>query len=122
MSSSNYKINKKQEGNDVESLPNLIGTCTLMCPVDERMQRERLRDLAIFERLDGNPAKSSSALAVKKFCRTISTNDVRNVDLRPVSVLEDTLNYLLTIFESSGHTFEAVHDFVFDRTRSIRRS
>ena len=40
VSSSNYKINKKQEGNDVESLPNLIGTCTLMCPVDERMQRE----------------------------------------------------------------------------------
>lgn len=121
MSSSNYKINKNQEVNDVESLPNLIGTCTLMCPVDERMQRERLRDLAVFERLDGNPTKSSSALAVKKFCRTISTNDVRNVDLRPVSVLEDTLNYLLTIFESSGHTFEAIHDFVFDRTRSIRQ-
>ncbi|GJY84640.1 SAC3 family protein C isoform X1 [Tanacetum coccineum] len=121
VSHSNNNVNKKHENSDVESLPNLIGTCTLMCPVDERVQRERLRDLAVFERLDGNPTKSSSSLAVKKFCRTISTNDVRNADLRPVSVLEDTLTYLLAIFESSGHSFEAIHEFVFDRTRSIRQ-
>lgn len=29
-------------------------------------RREKLRDLAIFERLHGNPAKSSANLAVKK--------------------------------------------------------
>ena len=34
--------------------------------VAERVQRERLRDLAVFERLDGNPRKTSSDLAVKK--------------------------------------------------------
>lgn len=32
----------------------------------ERAQRERLRDLAVFERLDGNPRKTSPVLAVKK--------------------------------------------------------
>lgn len=32
----------------------------------EREQRERLRDLAIFERLNGNVARTSAALAVKK--------------------------------------------------------
>jgi hypothetical protein len=32
----------------------------------ERAQRERLRDLAVFERLDGNPRKTSPDLAVKK--------------------------------------------------------
>jgi len=32
----------------------------------ERIQREKLRDLAVFERLNGNPRKSSPALAVKK--------------------------------------------------------
>ena len=32
----------------------------------ERIQREKLRDLAVFERLNGNPGKSSPALAVKK--------------------------------------------------------
>ncbi|XP_071687932.1 SAC3 family protein C [Rutidosis leptorrhynchoides] len=92
-----------------------------MCPVDERVQRERLRDLSVFERLNGNPNKSSSTLAVKKFCRTISTNELRDADIRPLSVLQDTLDYLLTIFESKQHSFEAIHDFIFDRTRSIRQ-
>lgn len=36
---------------------------------DERIQRQRLRDLAVFERLDGDPRKSSPALAVKKVCK-----------------------------------------------------
>lgn len=32
----------------------------------ERAQRERLRDLAVFERLNRNPSLSSPSLAVKK--------------------------------------------------------
>lgn len=32
----------------------------------ERVTRERLRDLSVFERLYGNPTKSSTHLAVKK--------------------------------------------------------
>ncbi|KAI3773587.1 hypothetical protein L1987_48117 [Smallanthus sonchifolius] len=115
------KINNKQDDNDPEALPNLTGSCPYMCPIEERIQRERLRDLAIFERLNGNPSQSSSTLAVKKFCRTISTKDVRNVDLRPVFVLEDTLNHLLNIFGSKSQPFEVIHDFIFDRTRSIRQ-
>lgn len=42
----------------------------------ERIQREKLRDLAVFERLYGNPVKSSPALAVKKVgtnCSLISS-------------------------------------------------
>ena len=34
--------------------------------VGEMAQRERLRDLAVFERLHGNPVKTSPELAVKK--------------------------------------------------------
>ncbi|XP_076921224.1 SAC3 family protein C-like [Bidens hawaiensis] len=113
--------NNKQDNNDPENLPNLTGSCPYMCPVDERTCRERLRDLAVFERLNGNPSQSSSTLAVKKFCRTISTADVRDVDLRPVCVLEDTLNHLLNIFGSKSQPFDVIHDFVFDRTRSIRQ-
>jgi len=41
--------------------------------------------------------------------------------MRPITVLEDTLNYLLSLLESKEHLFEVVHDFVFDRTRSIRQ-
>lgn len=103
-----------------QDIPNLVGTCPFMCPVEERARRERLRDLAVFERLHGNPAKTSSTLAVKKFCRTISTNNVQASDVRPVSVLEDTLNYVLNLLKSDCR-FEVVHDFIFDRTRSIRQ-
>lgn len=35
-------------------------------PEAERLQRQRLRDLAVFERLHGDPRNSSPALAVKK--------------------------------------------------------
>ncbi|KAK2354251.1 SAC3/GANP/Nin1/mts3/eIF-3 p25 family [Trifolium repens] len=99
----------------------LLGTCSYMCPERERIQREKLRDLAVFERLNGNPSKSSPALAVKKFCRTISIKDVQASDMRPLNVLEDTLNYLLGLVDSKEHPFEVVHDFIFDRTRSIRQ-
>lgn len=47
-------------------VPAIVGTCPLMCPEGERAQRERLRDLAVFERLHGNPRQSSPDLAVKK--------------------------------------------------------
>lgn len=44
----------------------LIGTCPDMCPARERVQRERLRDLSVFERLNGNPGRTTPSLAVKK--------------------------------------------------------
>ncbi|KAM7262433.1 hypothetical protein ACFE04_000116 [Oxalis oulophora] len=98
------------EDDDNDNIQSLVGTCNFMCPEAERAQRERLRDLAVFERLHGNPNKSSPSLAVKK------TSDVR-----PLSVLEDTLNYLLNLLDSSVLPFEVIHDFIFDRTRSIRQ-
>nr|AFK36854.1 unknown [Medicago truncatula] len=106
---------------DDSSFGVLLGTCSYMCPERERIQREKLRDLAVFERLNGNPRKSPPVLAVKKFCRTISIKDVQASDMRPLNVLEDTLNYLLGLLDSKEHPFEAVHDFIFDRTRSIRQ-
>nr|XP_011468782.1 PREDICTED: SAC3 family protein 2 [Fragaria vesca subsp. vesca] len=103
-----------------DALP-IAGTCTLMCPEAERAQRERLRDLAPFERLNGNPAQSSPSIAVKKFFRTMSSKQVEPSDVRPLPVLEDTLDYLLKLFDSRDYPFEVVHDFLFDRTRSIRQ-
>ncbi|KMS98208.1 hypothetical protein BVRB_4g094720 [Beta vulgaris subsp. vulgaris] len=99
----------------------ILGTCPFMCPEKERSHRERLRDLAILERLDGNRGKSSSSLAVKKFCRTISMKEIQASDLRPLAVLEDTLNYLMKLLDSPDHSFLVLHDFIFDRTRSIRQ-
>ncbi|KAK1292421.1 hypothetical protein QJS10_CPB17g01753 [Acorus calamus] len=98
-----------------------IGTCPDMCPAKERAQRERLRDLSVFERLNGNPGKTSSNLAVKKFCRTIFASEMAVADIRPLPVLQDTLRYLFRLLETSGYQFEMVHDFIFDRMRSIRQ-
>jgi hypothetical protein len=39
---------------------------SLELAVREREQRQRLRDLAIFERINGNVARTSANLAVKK--------------------------------------------------------
>ncbi|XVF00135.1 hypothetical protein REPUB_Repub03eG0258900 [Reevesia pubescens] len=114
----NQQEAEKEAGDVVGSI---VGTCPFMCPEGERSQRERLRDLAVFERLNGDPRKTSPALAVKKFCRTISMKYGQASDVRPLSVLEDTLNYLLKLLDSSEHPFEVVHDFIFDRTRSIRQ-
>lgn len=123
MWNSETNSNKQQEGEKdvVEDVGSIVGTCPFMCPEGERAQRERLRDLAVFERLNGDPRKTSPALAVKKFCRTISLKYVQASDVRPLSVLEDTLDYLLNLLDSSDLPFEVVHDFIFDRTRSIRQ-
>ncbi|XP_019413993.1 PREDICTED: SAC3 family protein C [Lupinus angustifolius] len=121
-SSTSYSNINTQHYADADSDSNfvpLVGTCPYMCPEGERIQRENLRDLAVFERLNGNPRKSSPGLAVKKFCRTISSKCAS--DVRPLPVLEDTLKYLLSFLESKEKPFEVVHDFVFDRTRSIRQ-
>lgn len=42
-------------------------------------------------------------------------------DVRPLPVLEDTLAYLLNLLTSAKQPFEVIHDFIFDRTRSIRQ-
>ncbi|CBI40613.3 hypothetical protein VitviT2T_020104 [Vitis vinifera] len=112
---------EEEEKQDPNNLLSLVGTCPFMCPAGERAQRERLRDLAVFERLHGNPGKTSPSLAVKKFCRTIATKHMQASDVRPLPVLEETLNYLLNLLDATEHPFDVVHDFVFDRTRSIRQ-
>lgn len=56
-----------------------------------------------------------------KFCRTISTKHIQPSDVRPLPVLEDTLNYLLNLLDSCEHSFEVLHEFIFDRMRSIRQ-
>ncbi|KAK4750365.1 hypothetical protein SAY87_027814 [Trapa incisa] len=57
---------------DVEgSYLDFPGTLPSMCPAQEMVQREQLRDLAMFERPHENPAKSSPDLAIKKVSCTL---------------------------------------------------
>ncbi|KAK2983494.1 hypothetical protein RJ640_006507 [Escallonia rubra] len=57
----------------------------------------------------------------KKDSKTISSKQVQASDVRPLAVLEDTLKYLFNLLDSTEHPFEVVHEFIFDRTRSIRQ-
>eukprot|EP00250_Pteridium_aquilinum_P014939 c22292_g1_i2 orf=386-2221(+) len=108
-------------GSEDAILPFIMGTCEDMCPVKEREQRERLRDLAVFERVNGDPRKTSRELAVKKFCRTFSGVQLLSADVRPLRVLWSTLQYLLNLLDDSEFSFDVVHNFLFDRTRAIRQ-
>lgn len=109
------------EGSDDVTLPFIMGTCEDMCPLKEREQRERLRDLAVFERLNNNPSKTSRELAVKKFCRTFTGVKLLSDDVRPLRILWSTLQYLLNLLNETEFPFDVVHNFLFDRTRAIRQ-
>ncbi|KAJ6702393.1 GERMINAL-CENTER ASSOCIATED NUCLEAR PROTEIN [Salix koriyanagi] len=82
---------------DSSDFPRLIGTCPSMCPESERSQRERLQDLAVFERLHGNPRKTSPALAVKKIffvlLMVLWTRSIRQ-DLSMQNIVDDKSIYM----------------------------
>ncbi|MCO5557919.1 hypothetical protein L7F22_011492 [Adiantum nelumboides] len=109
------------EVSDDVMLPFIIGMCEDMCPLKEREQRERLRDLAVFERVNRNPSKTSRELAVKKFCRTFTGVKLLSEDVRPLCILWSTLQYLLNLLDDTEFSFDFVHNFLFDRTRAIRQ-
>lgn len=51
----------------------------------------------------------------------MSNAELQEVEIRPLPVLRSTLKYLMNLVDTSDQPFEVVHDFVFDRTRSIRQ-
>ncbi|KAJ7558244.1 hypothetical protein O6H91_04G030300 [Diphasiastrum complanatum] len=116
-----YRRSMIESNFEEASLPSIIGTCQDMCPAAEREMRQRLRDLAVFERLNGNQGKTSRELAVKKFCRNFSIKDLQQQDVRPFSVLSQTMNNLLRFLDDCDYSYVAVYDFLFDRTRAIRQ-
>ncbi|CAM6087046.1 unnamed protein product [Calypogeia fissa] len=116
-----YRALQEAVTGDDEALPHTVGTCPDMCPSKERLQRERLRDLAVFERVSGDMRKTSKDLAVKKFCRTVVASELESTDVRPLPVLLRTLQYLLGLLDDPEFTFDIIHNFLFDRTRAIRQ-
>ncbi|GJP50146.1 hypothetical protein CLOM_g9283 [Closterium sp. NIES-68] len=129
------------------ALSEFLGTCPDMCPARERATRERLRDLAVFERRHDDPSRTSPVLAVKKFSRTLGTGGVAvpREDIRPPPVLMRALAHLMGIVlgeggseggwrggergGEKGHAWvlgegrmsEGVYEFVSDRMRGMRQ-
>ncbi|EME31142.1 Germinal-center associated nuclear protein [Galdieria sulphuraria] len=108
---------------------NLIGTCLEMCPAEERTRRELQRDLSIFEidyckpTVEGEPPKVDHLKAVKKYVRSAACQEApKPNEIRPPYILEKTMEYLMEyIVDRKDCSFSEVHNFVRDRTRSIRQ-
>ncbi|GJQ10008.1 hypothetical protein GpartN1_g1799.t1 [Galdieria partita] len=117
------------EKQQLSAAQNLSGTCLEMCPSEERSRRELQRDLSIFEidytipTVEGEPPKVDHSKAVKKYVRSAACQEApKPSEIRPPHILEKTMEYLIeNIVDRTDCSFAEVHNFVRDRTRSIRQ-
>ncbi|KAJ2493728.1 actin cytoskeleton and mitosis protein [Coemansia sp. RSA 2050] len=99
----------------------ITGTCTLMCPVFEREERELKKNLALQEVYPGT-RQADPARTVKTFHRSAAGNEEPlPEDLRTPDTLIQTLDYLINSVIAQDQTLQSCHGFVRDRTRSIRQ-
>ncbi|KAK3928528.1 Germinal-center associated nuclear protein [Frankliniella fusca] len=119
------------------------GTCNLMCPINERKLRERERLLHPLERLTQPESAVSSTIVstktnhnrnldladpnkiVKSFSRSAAGQKMPSPsDLRPYSILDMTVSYLILEVACNGiHSagWADRYNFVTDRLRAVRQ-
>ncbi|XP_033745006.1 LOW QUALITY PROTEIN: germinal-center associated nuclear protein-like [Pecten maximus] len=107
-----------------------VGNCPDMCPEMERYDRQEKRRLHPFETLQGvelqpgmNPI-ADHLRAVKEYSRSSADQEEPlPYELRPVSVLVMTMNYLLSEIADKGSdgTWGDWFDFLWNRMRGIRK-
>lgn len=125
---------------DLSEAQPIVGTCLDMCPEKERYEREEWKDLSVFEMVwfgiqssllqvpgtehDKIP-RVDHQRAVKKFSRPsvkLDNVEILPKEVRPPPVLKKTLDYLINeILDRTDYPFHEVHNFIRDRTRSIRQ-
>lgn len=94
------------------------GTCTLMCPVFERVRRQVENNVKSLEK-DPKTNTISPERAVKAFSRPAAGQAPSlPSDVRPPHVLVKTLDYLV---DNIVDKLPEAHSFIWDRTRSIRQ-
>ncbi|KAJ2708851.1 actin cytoskeleton and mitosis protein, partial [Coemansia spiralis] len=99
----------------------IAGTCTLMCPVFEREERELKNNIAPQEQVPGT-RRADPARAVKTFHRSAAGNEEPlPEDLRTPETLLRTLDHLVGVVIAEDPALQSCHGFVRDRTRSIRQ-
>ncbi len=107
---------------NIENAERLVGTCPTMCPEKEMELRVLERDVSVFERLPGDLYDINPDRAVKKYRRSAALSERPDPsEVRPSPVLSKTMNFLLEISDDTSHSFDVVHGFIRDRTRSIRQ-
>ncbi|XP_060080534.1 germinal-center associated nuclear protein-like [Ylistrum balloti] len=107
-----------------------VGHCPDMCPEMERYDRQEKRRLHQFETLQGvelqpgmNP-QVDHLRAVKEYSRSSADQEEPlPYELRPISVLVTTMNYLLSEIADRGNdgTWGDWFDFLWNRMRGIRK-
>ncbi|CAM9139901.1 unnamed protein product, partial [Discosporangium mesarthrocarpum] len=117
------------------------GTCNSMCPVSERVDRQRQGRISVYEATDATknmPFRQRVAdteRTVKEYRRSAAGRDMHSpLQLRPLPVLETVVKYLLKDVYSkewakdsaANHGDEdesavAVYAFVEDRLRAVRQ-
>ncbi|KAH7100312.1 SAC3/GANP/Nin1/mts3/eIF-3 p25 family-domain-containing protein [Auriculariales sp. MPI-PUGE-AT-0066] len=100
----------------------MVGECMDMCPVFERHEREFQNNVDRWEAInpDAKPRRINHELAVKAFQRATQGSESIPSDLRPLPVLQKTLNYLFHTL-LGHHGLDATRKFIWDRTRAIRK-
>lgn len=125
----------------------IVGMCPDMCPEKERYRREDTRRLSWFEIYhDGEPRVSESSgmslfsqcqllfppsqnprvnhsLAVKEYSGSAADKETPLPhDLRPLGVLQMTMDYLVTtVMDAGADKLYEWYDFLWNRTRGIRK-
>uniref|UniRef100_UPI00358F90DB SAC3 domain-containing protein 1 n=1 Tax=Myxine glutinosa TaxID=7769 RepID=UPI00358F90DB len=110
----------------------VLGMCLDMCPIAERVQRERQRRLHRFEEEPVGKSHSSGSVGspradpqrtVKEYSRPAAGKaSTRPEDLRVAPVLMRTVDHLLDeVVSRKDASFREVYAFVSDRLRAVRQ-
>lgn len=120
---------KQSRQTDISKAVALVGTCPDMCPEQERYFRIESNQVSTFElNFANNPnGEIDEKLMVKEYRRSgADQEEPLPHELRPINVLERTMNYLCLKIIDDGYlnpenNLREWFDFIWSRTRSIRK-
>ncbi|KAM4056152.1 SAC3/GANP family protein [Hirsutella rhossiliensis] len=97
------------------------GVCEDMCPEFEKITRITEHDVNKPER-DRSTGVTRVHMMVKKLARSAAGQEAPlPMDVRSVSALRRSLDYLIDVVLRRDENLSSVHPFLWDRTRAIRR-
>lgn len=99
------------------------GTCKKMCPASEIQFRIENNLVHILEcsTSDGKSQPNPDRM-VKEFSRSAAGSNLLVAEqLRPMPVLEKSVDYLIKLFKRKEDNLQAVYNFIMDRFRAIRQ-
>ncbi|KAL3183416.1 hypothetical protein MRX96_000374 [Rhipicephalus microplus] len=98
------------------------GACPDMCPEKERYSRTDKKCLSSFEMLPGSDGVMDHTRMVKEYSRSSADQEEPLAhELRPPHVLRHTMDYLLVHLMDSPQPVGEWYDFIWNRTRAIRK-